>query len=370
MNIKNNRGIALILIYLLITVLVIMVGAFFYLSTQSIKASQRRADFLKAFYAAESAIDVGLSNLPVQTVPATYNGNLGSPSNAEYLSVITAFDATQSTFDKWIITGTGFVPDNTTTPRLEVELQIVAEVITSDEFFDNALYSASNLTIKGDAYVIDGDVYYDEDGELDVTHPDNVTGDIDSGETVDFMTDIDYAAIRAMAQVQDVADAAYDHLIDFSDFSSSNLPTSFWYTRGDDGIDNDIDGTVDEADEWIPNVIYVEGTGDLNIAGTVTIGGFFVIVSGDCQIAGTLTLEGCMLVIDDVKVSGTIEATGGLWAGGVIDDEGGDKDGAFVNGNIELTFDQVFMDAVEGLSIVSGGGVRVISWQEIKRQVK
>ena len=372
MYIKNNRGIALILIYLFITILVIMLSTFFYTLIQSMKISQRHSDFIKAFYAAESAIDVGLSNLPAPPPPIPFNGtpqNLGTPVNAQYETDIIFFGPT---LKKWQINGIGYVPDSTTIPRWEVEIEVVAE----KSFFSNALYSGSNLTIKSTTYTVNGDVFYDEDGILDIQHPGGIIGETTQGETVDFRDiddggDIDYDGLRAMAADQQLNDThGFDHLIDVSDWGSSGPPDGFWYTRGDDGVDNDSDGTTDEYDEWVPNIIYVEGTGDLNIGGGITVGGFIVIVSGDCQITGTMTLEGCMLVIDDLKISGTIDATGGLWTGDLIpDDEGGNKDGIFVNGSINIVYNQDYMDAINSLGYDFTDTMAIISWQEIRRQV-
>ena len=339
---KGNRGMALILIYLLLSLLVIILSVFFYTSIQAMKVSQRRMDLIKAFYAAESGLDVALQDVSV----ASLSASLGTISTSGYAGTITPLDATKST-----INSIGYSPSITASPRVEVQLQVVAEIIANDDFFDNTLYSASNLTLKGNAYNIVGDLFYDQDSTLDVNHPENVTGTITSGEPIDFTTDIDYVLLRSMAQAQEDSDV-FDHTVDVSNFSSSSLPASFWY---------------DEAN-GIPNVIYVEGTGDLVIAGTMVVGGFFVVTSGDCQISGTVTLDGCLLSTDDLKVSGTIDATGGLWAGGVVDDESANKDGAFISGNITLTYDQTFMDAIESTSFLAPGNTVVMSWQETRRE--
>lgn len=347
LHIKNNRGIALIFIYLIVLLLAIILGAFHYTTIQSMKTSQGRVNFMRAFYAAESGLDVALQDLSITPFGAV----LGSSSMAEYSGTITSF-GTPPSATKFTINSIGYSPSSTASPRVEVELQAIADVINNDDFFDNALYSAANLTLKGNAYNIVGDLFYNEDAVLDVNHPENVSGTITPGEPIDFLTDIDYVSLRAIAQAQENSDV-FDHTIDVDDWASSSMPVSFWY--------DEVSG--------IPNVIFVEGTGDLVIAGNITVGGFFIITSGDCQISGTIMLDGCLLSTDDLKVSGTIDATGGLWAGGVVDDESANKDGVFISGNITLTYDQVFMDAVESLSFLAAGNVVLVSWQEIRRQV-
>jgi len=352
LNVNNRKGFALILVYSLLAFTILILGMFFYTSIQSMRICQRRADFIGAFYAAESGIDVCLQSLPIASLPMPNipNGSFGTPNVSEYSATINPFDPLEGSFTKWMINSIGYAPSSASVPRVEVELEVVADFLNAGNFFDNALYSATDLTLKGNAYTIDGDVYYDENSSLDVNNPDNITGDITSGETIDFVTDINWEFLRNMAAAQEPD--VYNHVIDVGDFSTSTLPPSFWY---------------DEAN-GIPNVVYVEGSGDLTISGNITIGGLLVIASGDCEIVGTVTLDGCLLAMDDLKISGTVDATGGVWAGGVVDDESGNKDGVFVSGNIILTYDEGYMDAVESINFINAGFPRVLFWREIRRE--
>jgi len=366
LHLKNKNGFALVLVYSLLTFIISIVGVFFYTSIQSARVSQQREGFIRAFYAAESGIDVGLQSLPVPSrpMPNIPDASIGNPPLSWYSSVTIEpsprlgdppVDPPEP-FTRWTINSTGAVPDGNTVPRVEVELEVVADFVSAGEFFDNALYSATNLTLKGNAYTIVGAVYYNEDSVLNVQHPENITDENGDplpptpGETIDFANDINWELLRNMAAAQEPD--IYDHVIDVGDFATSTLPPSFWY---------------DEAG-GIPNIIYVEGSGDLKISGNITIGGLYIISSGDCQITGTVILDGCLMAMDDIKISGTVDATGGVWAGGVVDDEGGTKDGVFISGNITLTYDQTYMDAVETLNFVNAGFPRVLSWREIRRQ--
>jgi len=268
---NNRKGIILILVYALVALIFIVLGVFFYTSMQSMKTGQRQNDFLKAFYAAESAVDSAILNLPAHSFPMPNIAVTNIGASAQYSAVITPFDATQVPFTKWIIRGTGFVPNSATAPRVEVEVEaIVEEQVRESGFFGNAIYSASNLTIRGNSFSIDGDVFYDENSTFNVQHPENITGDVNSGEPIDFTTDIDYNLLRTIAANQQATDV-YDHVINVSNWGSSTLPPNFWY---------------DQAN-GIPNVIYVEGTGTLTISGNRNMAGFIVVTSGDCSVTGT-----------------------------------------------------------------------------------
>jgi len=350
-RLNEKKGVALIIVYALLTLIFIILSVIFYSSTQSMKMSQARISFIRAFYAAESGIDAGLQLMPVGagSVPLVINKTLGSSAASSYAAVINLYPLDPA---KWVISSTGYCPDSVSVPRAEVALEAVVDFIGADNFFDHALYSAANLTLKGNAYSITGDVYYDENSNIDVNH-DNVSGEIIPGEVIDFLGDIDWSGLRNIAACQDPADV-FDHVIDVGDFETSSLPASFWY---------------DEANA-IPNVIYVEGSGNLQISGNRTIGGFLVVVSGDCEISGTVTLDGCLLVKDDIKVSGTVNIIGGIWAGGVVDDEAANKDGVFISGNISLIYDQTYMDAIkDNIQFLKAGSASVLSWKEIRREM-
>jgi cytoskeletal protein CcmA (bactofilin family) len=355
---KNRKGISLMLVYVLLTLVVVVLGVIFYMSIQSMKISQRRIDFIRAFYAAESGIDVGLRRLPIDSVllpVSPISGILGSPDAvSEYMVSIDSFEGSDQ---KRIINSTGFVPDRFSVPRVEVEIEVLTESVGPGvDFFSSALYSATDLTIKGSAYTIDGDVFYDQDSDIDIQHPDNITGDINTGESVDFLSDIDYDILRDAAISQGLSDT-YDHHVDPDTWQGSNLPSDFWY---------------DEA-AGMPNIIYVDGTGDIDMSGNMNLGGFIVVASGDCQISGTVYIEGCLLVLGDLNIVGTVDVTGGVWASGNISDEETDSDGGvIVKGSVGIVYEAGYMDALETLDFMTGEysseGTRVLSWQEKRRQ--
>jgi cytoskeletal protein CcmA (bactofilin family) len=356
-SLKDRKGVSLMLVYLLLTLIFIILGIVFYMSVQSMKISQRKVDFIRAFYAAESGIDIGLQLLPVDSalLPVSYlNGMLGSPDAvSEYSVSISSFQGSDT---KRRINSIGFAPDSVSAPRVEVEIEVIAETSGGGGFFSNALYSATDLTIKGNAYTIDGDVFYDQDSELDVQHPGNITGDIISGNSIDFLADIDYDVLRDAAIAQGLSDT-YDHYVTPGTWSGSNFPTDFWY----DQVNN------------IPNVVYVDGDGSVNMSGNLNLGGFIVIASGDCNIGGTVAIEGCLLVLGDLNIVGTVDVTGGIWASGAISDEESEtSDGVTIRGSVGIIYDAGYMDAVEGLDFLSGDyGVdktRILSWREIRRQ--
>jgi hypothetical protein len=357
LRIDSKKGASLILVYALLSLVVVILGIIFSTAIQSMKASQRRLDFIRAFYAAESGIDMALQLVPASQslLPVSpISGVLGAPEAiSEYRFAISSFDGSDN---RLRINSIGFVPDSFSSPRVEVELEVIAEASGDTDFFRYALYSATGLTIKGNAYTVDGDVFYDENSDFDVQHPGNITGDVDAGTPVDFLEDIDYDMLRDIALSQGLSDT-YDHYLDSENWQGSNLPPDFWY---------------DES-SGMPNVVYVDGTGNVNMSGNMNLGGFIIITSGDCNISGTVSIQGCLLVLGDLNITGTADITGGVWASGTITDEdSGGADGIIIRGDAGIIYDGDYMDAVEGLNFLKdeygSDQVRILSWHEIRRQ--
>ena len=250
------------------------------------------------------------------------------------------------------------MPGSAASPRAEVEIEVIAGFREDPgNFFDNALYSATDLTIKGNAYSIDGDVYYSDDGNFDVEHPDNVTGVIEDGPTLNFVTEIDWGLLLHLATLQDAASANI-HVTTVDDFNNDaragRLPQGFWF----------------DAAQTIPNITYVQGALELTQAGNITLGGFIVFETRQLIVAGTMNIVGCILVRGDLSNRGTVDVTGGVWAGGAIDNDPDAGDGASLKGNVHLVYDGDYMRAVEGLNILSVGLSNVFSWREIRRGIQ
>jgi hypothetical protein len=363
----DKRGIALILAYLLTALLVIILGVFMTMCIRAMNEAQIRQNWQRAFFAAESAIDDGLASLPAPPPPLPFTGsaaNLGSPSNAQHRTSIDFFGGSTT---KWRVNGIGFVPTAAATPRWEVEIEVIAEQVgLPNNFFDNALYSADDLSLRGNP-TINGDVYYGDD--LDKRGSVTITGDETTSPpppaNFSLNGDIDYNRLRDIANQQDLADPTYDHLITAADLASGvyTLPNSFWLGNPGDGV---------------PNVVYVEG--DLNI-NNQTIGGFIVVAGGiinggsvdtDANIGGGSTINGCILSVDDLVVSGggghITNINGGAWAGNLYPEPRNPQDGLYINGSVTITYSQAYMNAVENLNFSSR--VRVLSWQQLRREVR
>jgi hypothetical protein len=329
--------------------------------------AQIRQNWQRAFLAAESAIDAGLAVLPAPPPPLPFTGiatNLGNPSNAQYRTSIDLFGGSPT---KWRVNGIGFVPSAAATPRWEVEVEVIAEQVgLPDNFFDNALYSGDDLSLRGNA-TVNGDVYYGD--ELDTRGNVTITGDETTAPPApaDFSLngDIDYSKIRDLASQQDLADPTYDHLITASDLASGvyTLPNNFWFGNPSDEV---------------PNVVYIEG--DLSI-NSQTIGGFIVVagdiinggsVDTDASIGGGSTVNGAILAVDDLNVSGgggrITNINGGAWAGNLYPEPTNPQDGLYINGSVTITYNEEYMEAIEDLDFSSN--IRVLSWQQLRREVR
>jgi hypothetical protein len=220
-------------------------------------------------------------------------------------------------------------------------------------FYDNAIYSAGDVDLNGSAYSITGKVRYADS----IDNTDNIVGEITQDSTISPLARLDFEQLRTISTAQ-------GNLYDEERLDDGDAyPTTFWYTRGDDSVDNDSDGSIDEADEWVPNVVYVEG--DLTLNGNIgTIGGFFVVVgdvintpdiSQDAIINGRGQIEGAIYTRGIFRVNGgggNLNVNGGVWSGEL----------ARLNGNATVTYNYDYMHAIDLLNI--DADFQVESWRE------
>jgi hypothetical protein len=311
-SLNNKKGMALILVYSLLVIVVGILGVFFYTSIQSMKIAQTRVDFTRAFYAAESGIDVGLEALPAHSspMPVIPNGMLGNPANAEYSVTVNPFDLSElPRFTRWIINSTGFVPDQASVPRAEIVLEVVAQEITqaSPDNFLYAIETEGDLDIKGKAYTIDGDI---SEGE-----------------------ELDFEALFGITKEEMKSRATYIY---------------------DEPVSLGPDDTIEEI-TWVD----VAAGEEVTISGDLA-GSGILVVSGDAHIAGTVDFEGIIYIIGALRMSGTPDVNGTI-----LVESGIDIDTTIV-GNVTINYDaNAVGDALGFLSII-----RVISWREIKRSIE
>lgn len=351
----NEKGIALILIFSTIAALAAIGAAIVLRSVAESSYVQRYIESTQAFWFAEAGVNRaknGLRSNYYTTGTNLWHGPLG---NGNY-----SVDVSDVTIDAKLcknVTAYGYVP--AVPPyRAQRTIQAIIKKQIPANFTDNAIYTSGDLDISGDSYSVTGNVRYG--GDYNVEH-DHITGTVTQDSGISPLASFDFTQLKNISSTQ-------GNLYDITrltrvEHGQEFFPSTFWFTRGDDGIDNDGDGTIDEADEWVPNTLYCEG--DLTLNGNIgTIGGFFVVVGDvitdpndteDMTINGNGQINGVIYTRGQFRINGgggNLNVMGGVWSGIK----------ARINGNANITYNQTYMNAIEGLNIEPD--VQVTSWKE------
>ena len=236
--------------------------------------------------------------------------------------------------------------ESTATKQIEVKVQRSIPA----NFYDNAIYGSSTITINGNAYSVTGDVVTgDENLVNNVSH---ITGQVFYDPAASPLPKLSFAQLHEIAASQgNVFDSGRLNGIKHG---TDSFPTSFCYSPPTDPND---------PTTCTPNVNYV--TTDLVLNGDIgTIGGLFVVVgnvltdpsttedttiNGNGQIAGMVYTSGAFTVNGG---GGGLNVSGGVWAGKKIK----------INGNISVSYNADYMQAVKHMELESD--LRVLYWQE------
>lgn len=365
----NRKAFALIFSLIVVVVLIVLSAAMLARSISESRIAEKHLRQTQAFWAAEAGVNGTLNNLRSdyslsgeQTLTSLGAGK------GEYQATIVADIPNPG--DR-TITMYGYFPSKAAyTIRREIE--VVVNKTIPPEFYDNAIYSAGDIDLNGDAYSITGDVRYV--GELD--NPDNITGAIILDPLIGPLARLDFEYLLGESQAQNtdvypdsgnVYDVAVSgKLVDPETQIEKPLPGEFWYTTADDGVDNDGDGETDEEDEWIPNICYING--DLKLSGSIgTVAGFLVVAGDvitspdetyDATISGNGQIEGIIYTRGTFRVNGgggaDLNINGGVWAG----------EETIFNGGVNAAYNADYMGAIESLNIA--GTAQIISWQDLQ----
>lgn len=348
----TKKGVALVLAFIAIIMLTVFSAVILSRSISEGNLSRRQSESSKAFWVAEAGVNRALEELRDnynQSGTAVWTGTL---SSGQY-SVDVSIDGTDR-----IVTSHGHVP-SIADSRQERIIEATMSKIVPSGFYDNAIYVAETADFNGASFSVTGNVTYGL--TLEAEHPENVNGTTTYDESANPLARLDFEQLNTISQGQgNVYDAS--RLQDVKN-GSDNFPSSFWYTRADDGIDDDSDGVTDDDDEWVPNVVYVET--DLQLNGNIgTIGGFYVVVGDvitspdetqDATINGTGQIEGTVYTRGEFRINGgggNLNVNGGVWAG----------DMARLNGNAHIAYNSDYMSAIENLGI--DGSVQITEWTD------
>ena len=347
----NKKASAIILACIFIVVLIILGGALLSRSISENSISQKYLRSSKAFWFAEAGVAHALQELHTdyhQSGSGLWTANFADGG----YSVDVVIDG-----DYRKVTSHGFCP----AAGLERTIEVMIVDIAPTNFYDNAIYSSGNIDINGTSYTVDGKIVYATTNEIG--DPEYVTGTITQDPAASPLARFDFEYLRGISVAQQNLYVMQGNQLVNAATGSPNFPTTFWHSRADDSLDNDNDGTIDEPDEWVPNVVYVEA--DLTLNGNIgTIGGFFV-VAGDVitdpdannpsELNGNGQIDGVIYTLGDFRINGgggNLNINGGVWAGG----------GARVNGNSNVTYNSQYMNAIKNMNIIMNP--RIVSWKE------
>ncbi|MDD5431369.1 MAG: hypothetical protein PHO70_00055 [Candidatus Omnitrophica bacterium] len=343
----NKKGIALIISFFVILVLSIIGSVAISRSISEGRVASKHLESAQAFWLAEAAMTQGVRQLALN-----YNFNGASARTrmvanndiaGGYFFEI-APDVTVPT-DR-VITAHGIIPFVAAgTPRTERIIQVTARRSIPADFYDNAIYSAGDITLNGNAYNINGNVRY----AGSITSPSNITGTHTQDPAISPLAMLDFQQLLTISQSQNNVYAYVGNKLKNTVSGSQNLPTSFWFSPG------------------VPNVVYIMGDLSINPSGG-TVGGFIVVAGDvindltatqDTTLNGNGTVDGCIYTRGEFRVNGggggNLNVNGGVWAGEL---------GARVNGSVNIGYNQTYMDALAGLNI--NPGVQVISWRDLQ----
>ncbi|MFA5271618.1 MAG: hypothetical protein WC412_04680 [Candidatus Omnitrophota bacterium] len=337
MNRKNKKSSALLFVLLAIAVLTILGAAFVSRSISESHLAQRNLEFTQAFWLAEAGVSSALKELradpylAVGTVLGTAQYRFTLLSKTDIAGV-----------QRYTIKAEGCIPNgcnfalpnfgNLSSCRIIRALEAVFtkyEFIPSG-FYDNAIYSAGNVTIGSNC---------------------PVTGNVFSGGVVNGIADGDVTQNDPVLSTNGLPTLNFSELRQTSidqgwynpNTHTTEFPTgSFYYSPG------------------VPNVVFVEG--DFSIVGGKEVVKGFVVVGGDtvydAEIGGNASVDGCVYTRGNIWLHGgggpnILNVNGGVWAGGTV----------LMNGNEEIKYNKEYMDAIKN-GLHPNTDIKITAWQD------
>lgn len=351
----NKKGIALILGFMVITILTILSVAILSRSISESRIVQRHVESIQAFWLAEAGVNRALDEL--RSNYAASGTNLWSSTLGQGGYFDDVADVTINEQSCKQVTAHGFIPA-VGVIRAERIIEVIMSRYIPPNFYDIAVYSAGNVDFNGNSFsVVNNEPAPDDKavlyaGEFDVQKPENITGTYTQDTSISPLALLDFQQILTISQGQgNVYDAAR---LDDVKKGRDSFPASFWYSL-----------PIDPSDPatGVPNVIYVED--DLTLNGSIgTIGGFFVVAGDvitnpsavyDATINGNGQIQGAIYTRGEFNINGGgggLNVDGGVWAGQEVG----------LNGNASITYNNDYMLAIEALSI--NPNVQVNSWRD------
>ena len=337
----NRKGIALIMIFAVIAILTILAASIISRSISESNIAKRYSETTQAFWLAEAGVNRALYEL-------RNNYNLGTIAPTQFGSGGYQVNISVSGQDR-IASSTGYIPF-TGPARASRTIEALMSKSIPPNFYDNAIYSAGEVDLNGNAYSVTGKIRYADS----IDNTGNVNGTITQDPSINPLARFDFQQLLAISSNQhNVYVKSGNELVNQAT-GQQGFPGSFWYSPPTDPNDPTT-GT--------PNIVYIEG--DLELNGNIgTIGGFFVVAGDvinnpgatyDATVNGNGQVEGVIYTRGEFRINGgggNLNINGGVWAG----------EEARLNGNAHINYNQSYMDAIENLNL--NIDVQISSWRD------
>lgn len=339
---KKRNAFMLLSAYFVLAVLFILGGVYFARTMAEARVVQRQLYSARAFYLAEAGIDDALVHLKNNYSWSTGLSNVSLGNMGSYTVSVEAIGQQRK------LVSTGIVSD--ATPAITSKIEVFAQSIIPEGFYDNAIYASKVVDLNGNAYTVDGKIRY---GTGPIPNTDNVTGEIIQDPNTNPLPKLNFEQLHSISESQaNVYDATR---LENVRRGVDSFPSSFWYSLPTD---------PEDPATGVPNVVYVGG--DLVLRGNIgTLNGFFVVVGDvltnpnavyDSTINGNGQINGCIYTRGKFTINGGaggLNVFGGVWA----------QSEAEMNGNATITYNRDYMKAIEALDI--NPEVQVLSWRQL-----
>lgn len=353
----RKKAFALIFSLIVVAVLVVLGIATFSRSISEGRLAQRELESTQAFWAAEAGVNNALNALRDDFNKSVAGINSGADSlNQGAFSVVSI---TNIDSNNRRVTVEGYFPAASPTLTRKIEV-VVSKPPLPPDLFDYAIYTSGDLTSNGAAGSVTGDII------VGGTFTDNGGTAMDApteDSSIDPIARLNFEDLKIASEAQNNDYETSKNGKKYYEPGTTTekaLPGDFWYTTADDGVDNDGDDIVDEADEWVPNIVYIDG--DIDISGCGTVGGFFIVggdMVADATLSGSGTMDGVVYMLGEITINGgggteTLNINGGILAGG----------DTTINGSPTIEYNSAYMDAIKN-NLPIDSDPEISSWKDI-----
>lgn len=353
----KRKAFALVFSLIVIVVLAVLGAATLSRSISESRMAQRELESAHAFWAAEAGVNNALNVLRDDLDKSATAINSAAASLSQGAFSIVSIANINSNSRRVIVEGHFPATSPTITRKIEI---VISKSPLPSNLFDHAIYTSGDLTSNGAAGSITGDIIvggiFTDNGGITMDTP---TED----PTIDPITRLNFEDLKIASEAQNNDYETSKNGKKYYEPGTENekaLPGDFWYTTADDGVDNDDDGIIDEADEWVPNIVYIDG--DISISGSGAVGGFLIVggdMVADATLGGSGIIDGVVYMLGGLTINGgggedTLNINGGILAGG----------NTTLNGSPTIEYNITYMDAIKSNTPIDSDP-EISSWEDI-----